>query len=66
MVLIFKTTMHMCKIPLIKLQNLRKRRIHITNHYTPTFCNTRAENLLKGPAMSFVFKNYSLVKVIIC
>ena len=40
-------------IPLIKLQNFRKSRIHITHHPTPNstqaFCHTGVENLLKGP-----------------
>ena len=30
---------------------------------TCAFCNTHVKNLLKRPAMSFLFKNYSLVKV---
>ena len=30
---------------------------------TCAFCNTHVKNLLKRPVMSFLFKNYSLVKV---
>ena len=31
----FKNTMYMCTIPLIKLSNFRKRKMHITHHCTP-------------------------------
>ena len=55
MVLTLKKTMHMHKIPLIKLQNLRKIKKY-TSHtvacltvFMHAFCHTHVENLLKGP-----------------
>ena len=38
--------------PLIKLQNLKERKIHLAHHCTPfthVLCHTRVGNLHKGP-----------------
>ena len=48
----------MYTIPLIKLYDFRKIKIHNTHHRTPNaiyvgaLCHTRAENLLKGPVIA--------------
>ena len=40
--------MYVQTIPLIKLQNFRKKITHL--RFARTLCNTRIENLLKAPA----------------
>ena len=51
MVLTFNKTIYMCAIPLIKLQNPKKRKIYTIVHLTVfslAFCHRRVKNLLKG------------------
>ena len=53
--------MYICSIPLIKLQNFRKRKIHIANHHMSNnmhaFCHIHVKNLLKGPVAMSIMKN---------